>query len=175
MDIASFFGGVLAFADFIYASPFGMIVLFVFALLANATILFPILVEPVVFALAAIAPDVFTVLLIGILTGIAAAIGEMSGYIIGMLGVETLRKMRKQQVEQIFEYGEKLANKGIPIIVFGAFTPFPFDLMGIAAGVIHYNPKKFFLGALIGKVPRYVLVALAGFYGIGWLKAFFGL
>ncbi len=121
------------------------------------------------------APDIFTVLLIGTVTGIAAAIGEMSGYIVGLLGVETLRKMRKQQVEQIFEYGEKLANKGIPLIVFGSFTPFPFDLMGIAAGVIHYNPKKFFLGALIGKVPRYVLVALAGFYGIGWLKAFFGL
>ncbi len=175
MDIASFFGGVQAFADFIYSSPFGMVILFFFALFANATIFFPILVEPVVFALAAIAPDAFTALLIGIVTGIASAIGEMSGYIVGMLGVETLRKMHKARVEQIFEYGEKLANKGIPIIVFGSFTPFPFDLVGIAAGIIKYDPKKFFIGALLGKVPRYVLVALAGFYGIGWLKAFFGL
>jgi membrane protein YqaA with SNARE-associated domain len=175
MDIASFFGGVEAFAGFIYASPFGMVVLFLFALLANATILFPILVEPVVLALAAIAPDPYTAMLIGVVTGVAAAIGEMTSYFAGRLGVETLRKMHKQQVEQIFKYGEKLANKGIPILVFGAFTPFPFDVMGLAAGVIKYSWKKFFIAALIGKIPRYTLVAIAGFYGLAGLKAFFGL
>jgi len=166
-----FFGSTTAIANFIYTSPFGMIAFFFFALLANATIFFPIVVEPIVLAAAVFAPDVYTALLIGVVAGIASAIGEMSGYIVGLFGARSLQKMKPKQVEKVFEIGERLADRGIPIIFLGAFTPFPFDLMGIAAGVIKFNPKNFFLAALGGKLLRYVLIALAGFFGVAWLKA----
>ncbi|MBN2067334.1 MAG: VTT domain-containing protein [Candidatus Diapherotrites archaeon] len=170
-----FFGSTTAIASFIYTSPFGILVLFFFVLFANATIFFPVLVEPIVFAVAGFAPDPYTALFIGSISGVASAIGEMSGYILGLLGVKTLQKMKPKRVNQIFEIGESLADKGIPIIFLGALTPFPFDLLGIAAGIIRYDPKRFFLAALGGKLARYVLIAMVGFYGVSWLKPLFGL
>ena len=176
MDLFGFFSSSgSALVEFVYASPFGIVVFFFYALFANATIFFPILVEPIVFAVAAFAPDPFTAVFVGIVAGVASAIGEMSGYIFGLLGVKTLQKMSKKRVEKIFELGESLANKGIPIIFLGALTPFPFDLLGIAAGLIKYSPKKFFAGALAGKTLRYVLIAVAGFYGLAWLKTALGI
>ena len=170
-----FFAGTAAIATFIYVSPYGLIAFFFFALFANATIFFPILVEPIVLAVAAFSPSLYFALLVGVVAGVASGIGEMSGYILGLLGVKTLQKMSQKKVEKIFEIGERLADRGIPIIFLGALTPFPFDLMGIAAGIIRYSPKKFFLGALAGKLARYVLIALAGFYALTWLKPLLGI
>jgi len=60
------------------------------------------------------------------------------------------------------------------LIAFFAFTPLPFDLIGIAAGLVKYSKKKFFLGCLIGKIPRYIILAYAGYFGITFLIHFFG-
>jgi membrane protein YqaA with SNARE-associated domain len=168
----------LFFSNFVYASPFGIIVLFLFTVFANASLFLPILVEPIVFVVAGFAPNAWIALLIGVVTGIGAAIGEMSGYILGLLGIKTLKKMSEKKVDQILEIGENLANKGMPIIFLGAFTPFPFDLVGIAAGLIRYDPKRFFVAAMLGKVLRYGLVAFLGFVGINalpWLAHLLGL
>lgn len=182
MDLSFFLSSpeVLAnfFTTFVYSSPFGILLLFLFALFANVSLFLPILVEPVVLVVAAFAPNPLMVLLIGFVTGTAAAIGEMSGYIFGLLGVKTLKKMKEKHVEKIFEIGEKLADRGMPIIFLGAFTPFPFDLIGIAAGIIKYDPKKFFIAALGGKVLRYSLIAFVGYWGmesLPWIAGVLGL
>jgi len=179
MDLGSIISDPMAaagfFANFVYASPFGIIALFLFVVFANASLFLPILVEPVILAVAALAPNAFAVLMIAVVTGIAAGLGEMSGYIFGLLGVKTLQKMGEKKVEKIFEIGERLANNGMPIIFMGSLTPFPFDLIGIAAGIIKYDPKKFFVAATLGKIVRYVLVGLAGFWGIAWLRLLLGM
>ncbi|MFA4854980.1 MAG: VTT domain-containing protein [archaeon] len=166
------------FRDLVYGNPWGIIILFLFTIVANATIFFPIIVEPVVFVVAAFAPNLGTALLVGIVTGTAAAIGEMSGYLVGMVGVNTLKKMKKGQVEKTFEIGEKLANKGMSIIFIFAFTPLPFDIVGIAAGIIRYDLRRFFFATWVGKVLRYSLVAVVGFVGmesIPWLAHLLGM
>ncbi len=182
MDFSIFLSGtaeiVSFFTQFFYGSPWGIPLLFLFTLFANASIVLPILVEPVVLAVAAFAPNIWTAIFVGILTGTAAAIGEMSGYILGLLGVKTLKKMSKAKIEKVFEVGEKLADKGMPIIFIFAFTPLPFDLIGIAGGIIKYDPKRFFLATWLGKLLRYVLVALVGFLGmeaLPWLGTLLGL
>ncbi len=170
MDLSLLLNNATALAEFVYASPFGIIALFIFALIANASLFFPISVEPVVLLVAAGAPNILFVLIIGAVIALAAALGEMSGYIFGMIGVKTLQKFDQKRVEKIFEMSEKLADKGIPLIFLGAFTPFPFDIIGLAAGLIRYDVKKFFLAAFGGKLLRYELVALVGFFGVAWLK-----
>ena len=182
MDPFFFLSDPAAIAEFfrtlVYATPWGVVLLFLFTLFANASIVLPILVEPVVLVVAAFAPNLETAIFIGVLTGTAAAIGEMSGYILGLFGANTLKKMSKVKTEKIFEVGEKLANKGMPIIFMGAFTPFPFDIIGLAAGIIKYDPKRFFIATWLGKLLRYVLVALVGFLGmeaLPWLGTILGL
>lgn len=175
MDIGFILSNTAALSELLYSSPFGIVLLFLFTVFANASLFFPILVEPIVFAVSAFAPNLIVALLIGVVTGTAAAIGEMAGYIFGMFGVKTLQRFDEKRVEKIFEMGEKLANKGIPIIFLGSFTPFPFDIIGIAAGLIRYDPKKFFFAALLGKVLRYTIIAVAGFFGAVWIKAWVGM
>lgn len=186
MDLGFFFNSpqVLAafFADFVYSTPFGMIVLFIFALVANASLFLPIAVEPVVFLLGILSPNIWLVIAIGLVTGTAAALGEMSGYILGLFGIKTLQRMSEKRVEKVFELGEKLADKGVGLIFIFAFTPLPFDLIGIAAGLIKYDPKRFFIAAWAGKSARYLLVAFLGYFGgvamvtaMPWLKTILGI
>ena len=166
------------FRELVYGNPWGLAILFFFAIVANATIFFPIVVEPIVLVLAAFAPNLATALLLGIVTGSAAAIGEMSGYMLGLVGVSTLKKMKEGQVEKIFEIGEKLANRGMPIIFACSFIPFPFDIVGMAAGIIKYDIRRFFVATCAGKALRYSLVAMVGFLGmeaIPWLAQLLGL
>lgn len=166
------------FRVLVYGNSLGLVILFFFAIIANATIFFPIVVEPIVFVVAAFAPNLATALLVGVATGTGAAIGEMSGYMLGLVGVSTLKKMKEGQVEKIFELGEKLANKGMPIIFTCAFIPFPFDIVGMAAGIIKYDIRRFFIATCAGKALRYSLVALVGFLGmeaIPWLAHMLGL
>ncbi|MCR4369380.1 MAG: VTT domain-containing protein, partial [archaeon] len=66
-----------------------------------------------------------------------------------------------------------LGSKGMIFVFFGAMTPFPFDIIGIAAGLVKYDPKKFFVAALLGKVTRYIILGVAGFYGLEILQNFF--
>ena len=59
------------------------------------------------------------------------------------------------------------------IIALGSMTPFPFDLIGIAAGLMKYDPRKFFVAAMVGKWVRYILIAFAGSFGIAIIKSWF--
>ena len=91
------------------------------------------------------------------------------------MGHKGLKKVKPEDALKIERLTKRIKNKGIPIIALGAFTPFPFDLIGIAAGLIKYDPKKFLIGALLGKIPRYILLGLAGYYGLSALRvSFFG-
>lgn len=56
-----------------------------------------------------------------------------------------------------------------------AATPFPFDFIGIVAGLIRYNAAKFFVALSFGRLLRYELIAFAGFFGIEAIKKFFAI
>jgi uncharacterized membrane protein YdjX (TVP38/TMEM64 family) len=90
------------------------------------------------------------------------------------MGIKSFEKMKKSEVENINHLKEKIANAGIPIIAFFAFTPLPFDAVGLAAGLIKYSIKKFFIGCWVGKVPRYIIIAYAGLFGVQFVKLVFG-
>ncbi|HZX19880.1 MAG TPA: VTT domain-containing protein [archaeon] len=151
---------------------YGLVGLFIGALIANATILFPLFVEPILFALASSQASIYDALLLGLIMGIGAGFGEMSGYLIGVLGVSTIKKQGLYKVDQMVDITKKLEKSGMIFIYIGAIIPFPFDLIGVTAGLLKYDFKKFFVAAVLGKTTRYILIAIAGYYSIGLLKAF---
>ena len=154
---------------------FGYLGLFIASLIANATIILPVPIDFLIFGIGAMSNNLFVVLIAGFIAGLGAALGEMTSYLIGRMGHKGLEKVKPEDALKIERLTKRIKNKGIPIIALGAFTPFPFDLIGIAAGLIKYDPKKFLIGALIGKIPRYILLGLAGYYGLSGLRvAFFG-
>jgi membrane protein YqaA with SNARE-associated domain len=108
--------------------------------------------------------------------GVAAAFGEMAAYAIGRLsGHASFRKrmvrVRKglpahtlyfvwaRQIKRRTDPGDWTSKYGFWAIPIFAFSPLPMDLLGLVLGYLRYNPGKFFLGSLIGKVPRSLLLA----------------
>lgn len=156
---------------------FGLLGFFVASIIANATIFLPVPIDVAVFLFGKIefyALGLLSPLLLGLVVGLGAAIGELSGYIIGLFGVKSIEKMKREEIKKIVEKEKEIHKYGVFVILIGAFTPFPFDLIGIAAGLIKFDPKKFFLACLIGKILRYVLIAYAGFYSIEFLRGLLG-
>jgi membrane protein YqaA with SNARE-associated domain len=193
-----FFGGIifvliiLAIINFYYSDPkgfeemlfsfiesFGYLGLFLISIIANATILLPLPLDILILAITSNPLGnltIFEILIIGLVVGVGSAIGEMSAYIIGLMGVKSAEKILKVETNKLQEISKRIRSSGMVFIFLGAFTPFPFDLIGIAAGIIRYDLKRFFIAAALGKIARYTLLAIAGFYGIELIKSilFFG-
>lgn len=150
---------------------YGLVGLFIASLIANATVFFPLLIEPILFTIASAQKTFLEAFLIGLIMGVGAGIGEMSAYLIGSLGVESIKKKGLYEIEKMVDIREKIDKWGMPFIYIGAIIPFPFDIIGVTAGLVRYDFRKFFIAAVLGKTTRYVLVAIAGYYSVGFLKA----
>jgi len=136
---------------------------FLAGILSSVTIFLPTPGFVIVFGLAGFLNPIF----IGVLAGIGAAIGELVGYIIGYGAEKYVLKKRKKAKDWLskIDFYFKKYNPMAVIFIFAA-TPLPFDFAGIACGAIHYPPEKFFIATLAGKLVKYLIIAIAGYYGI---------
>ncbi|UCD07445.1 MAG: VTT domain-containing protein [Candidatus Aenigmatarchaeota archaeon] len=151
-----------------FAITWGYLGIFLVSIIGNATIFFPIPSFAVVFVLGAVLDP----WLVGVVAGVGAAIGELTGYLLGRGGRELLKKRNRKWFTKAKRWSEK---RGVfPVIIIFAATPIPYDIIGILCGVIKYNLKKFFLATLIGKIIINVLIAWAGSYSVAWVVQVFG-
>jgi len=147
--------------------PYGYLGAFLINLIASSTIIFPLPAAAFVFALG----SVLNPLLIGLVSGLGAAIGEFTGYGIGVGSRKIIKRKWKKQIDET----QKLFAKygGFFIIFIFAATPLPDDIVGIVGGIFRYPIKKYFLAVLLGKIVLNVIIAYAGFYGIKWIQNYF--
>ena len=173
---------VILFAVFIFQNSsfvnelvqgYGLVGLLIASVVANASIFLPVPIDILIFAVAAQLNGFVELFAIAFVTGFWAAIGEMTAYIMGLLGVKTFEKAKNREFVQINNIKEKLGRKGELFIFLGALTPFPFDIIGITAGLIKYDFKKFFIAAFAGKFVRYLLIGMAALYGFSFVKDLF--
>lgn len=153
------------------ALQYGLIGVFAAAVLLNASVLLPLPFDILFIAVASL--HIYNPVLLGIVAGIGAAIGEMVAYCLGFFGSKAIEKMTLLQVERITDFKKKIKGIGTIFIFIGALVPFPFDLIGIAAGLIKFDWKRFFIAVLLGRTIRHVLIAVAIYYGIEALSGFF--
>ena len=134
-------------------------------LVNNATIVFPAFGQAFIVALA----DTLNPFTMGLVGGAGAALGESTGYLVGMSG-------RHAWAGGGLRYGRlnALAQRwgGAAIFVFAA-TPLPFDVAGIWAGSVRYSFWKFLLLTGAGKVVQITALGLAAFYSISWMERVF--
>ena len=157
---------------------FGPIGLFFAAILANASVLLPLPIEVLVIPLASIdyfGAGILSPLFLGLLVGFGAAIGELVAYFFGVGGNKVLKKLNKEQLVRVKWIEDNVEKYGVSFVALFAFVPFPFDLIGIACGVLKFPMHLFFLGAMVGKIPRYTILCYAGYFGVPWLLALFGI
>lgn len=144
---------------------FGYPGIFVFSIVANATIVLPAPQLAVIFAMG----GVFHPVGVGLAAGAGATLGELSGYLAGFSGQAVIedRALYNRLEEWMTRYGP------LAMVVL-AFLPLPFfDLAGIAAGALKMPAPKFLFWCLLGKIPKMILVAYAGAYSIDWLARWF--
>jgi membrane protein YqaA with SNARE-associated domain len=128
--------------------------IFLFSILANATILIP--VPGVVFTSAMGA--IFNPLFVSLAAGGGAALGELSGYLAGFSGQAVVEN--SERYERVVRWMRKYGDWTILVM---AFIPNPlFDMAGMVAGILKMPIGKFLLFCVIGKILKMMMFAYAG-------------
>jgi membrane protein DedA with SNARE-associated domain len=162
--------GVTPFVDVVgiaqgLISQYGILGLFISVMLMNASILLPLPADLVIFSAGALSNGslLFNPLVIGLVAGLAASIGELTAWAVGYETDKLVLKKRHgatyQKVESMFK------DFGFVGIAVFSLLPFPHDVIGLFAGAVRYDVVKYFTATLIGKTVRCVLLAYAGYYG----------
>jgi len=137
---------------------------FLISLIGNATVILPGAVLPILSAIGVVLYPVTGPsgpIIVGLIGGVGAAIGEMTGYMVGYSGRGIVE--RANLYNRLVEW---LRRWGALAIFTLALVPFFFDLAGIAAGVLRFPLWKFILVCWLGRTILYVGIVLAA--GWGW-------
>jgi membrane protein YqaA with SNARE-associated domain len=152
---------ILVFSDQISElSMYGYVGAFLIALLGSATIILP---SPAFAAIIAMSASLDPVLL-GIVAGIGSGLGEITGYLAGS-GARTALNNHFKETKKIEDLVRRYDVLGIFVL---SFIPNPlFDMAGIVAGGLKIHWTHFLSACVLGRVLRYVLLALLGSFTLG--------
>ena len=130
---------------------------FLISLVSNATIFLPMPSLLLLFALGAS----FNPILVGLVSSVGGAIGELSGYIAGRSGRGIARE------NKWFTRADRWMRRWgtLTVFVFSLVPVLPIDTAGLAAGVLHFPVLKFLAACFLGKTILYIGMALFGAWG----------
>jgi len=149
------------------AIQYGYFGIFLISFVGAVSIFFPTPYTVIIFALG----STFEPLWIAVAAGIGSAVGEFSGYLLGLGG----RKVISGRYKEKMEFLVKVFNKfGLVTIFLFALTPLPDDLLFIPLGVMRYSIVRAFVPALIGKFCMNLIVAYSGRFSIQIIRDIFG-
>ena len=153
---------------------YGYLGIFVMSLAGAVSIIVPVPDTIVVFTLAGLKIGdgwVFEPLLIALAATLGGAIGEVSGYLLGL----TSKKVITGKYKKNMDFLSRVFNRFGAIAIFAfALTPLPDDLVFIPLGASRYNPIKAFAPALTGKLLICLAVAYGSRFSIGIIRDIFG-
>lgn len=148
-------------------TQYGYLGAFAVSVLGNLTILIPVPSALVVYAFGLVLDP----LVLGMVSGIGATIGEFSAYLVGRGGRMALKGNQLERLESI----RKIVGKYGAIVVFlFALLPLPDDLLLVPLGVMGYDWKRILVSMLAGKTVMCLVVAYAGALSFGWVRDLFG-
>ena len=101
---------------------------------------------------------------VGVLSGLGATIGEITGYLLGYSG-----RMAVHETHPYSRMVRWMSKWGDLTIFLLALLPNPlFDIAGITAGVLKYPVWRFILLGSAGRIPKHILFAYLGHWGVGF-------
>jgi membrane protein YqaA with SNARE-associated domain len=140
--------------------------IFLITLIGYSTIFFPLPVAIFVFSVAGF----LNPWLLAISAGLGSAFGEMTSYALGFGGRKLI--LKKEQIEKLEKITDILKKRGtfFAVLFLASLPFFGGDILGISAGFLKYDFKKFFLASFIGKTILHLAISFAGFFGISWIR-----
>ncbi len=144
---------------------------FIISFLGNTTILFPIPYMLLTFFLGSLVDSntglyLFDPWMVGIVSGLGAMLGEMTGYLIGYGGGQLIEENQRNSFREYIE----IHPRATPFVIwFLAVTPIPDDFLIIPLGAAKYSWWKVAIPQFIGKSMFMVAAAWVGRLSLGFL------
>jgi len=152
---------------------YGYLGAFIISVFGGATIIAPIPMTPVVFALGTVMRPDFAPYMGPIFVGIAAGLGETLGgisiYMTGYGGGTALQDMKEGKIKSAYMRMTSWVERRGSLTLFvlsAVVNPF-FYPAALAAGALRCGIWRYFFICLIGKTIKGITVAAAGYWGLG--------
>ncbi len=150
---------------------YGYLGAFIISILGGATIIIPIPMLAVVFALGGALKYTW---LLGIVAGLGETLGALSIYMTGYGGGVAIAKGIHGKLQVAYERMMNQMHKRGSLTLFllaAVINPF-FYPAALAAGALRFSIRKYFVICWAGKTIKGLTVAYAGYYGLrGLLRA----
>lgn len=160
---------------------YGYLGAFLISIFGGATILAPIPMTPMIFALGTVMKPLFAPYLGPVFVGICAGAGETIGgiaiYMTGYSGGSAILTRRNKRLEAAYARVMGWMRKRGSLILFivsAVINPF-FYPAAITAGVLKFGMRRFILITFLGKTIKGMTVAAAGYWGLGSILRALGL
>lgn len=134
-----------------------------YGLTALESIIFPIPVDPLLAACVYARSESWVS--IGVLTTIWSVIGGVIGWYLGFAVqdfVSDMLQLLPHQIagpEKFSAVSAAFAELGIILVLIGAFTPLPYKVIAVSAGLFGYALLPFIIFSVIGRGARFLLVS----------------
>jgi len=114
--------------------------------------------------------DQFDLHILALLSAITATIAKQIIFYVSYGG----RKIIAEKTRKRMRPFERLVKRyGAAAAFFAAATPIPDDLVYVPLGLAKYNPKRFFVATLAGKIVlSYIIVAISHYLGFSLVEPF---
>lgn len=152
---------------------YGYLGAFLISVFGGATILVPVPMTPVVFALGTVMAPSFAPYLGPVFVGAAAGLGETIGglsiYMTGYGGGTALHDIKQGKIKAAYTRMLGWVERRGSLTLFAlsaVLNPF-FYPAALAAGALRFGIKRFFLICWAGKTIKGITVAAAGYWGLG--------
>jgi len=151
-----------------FVSSYGYAGAFLISIFGNFTIFLPVPFAIVIYAFGA-NPSI-SPLLLGLVCGLGATVGEFTAYLIGRGGRELIDERYGRRLE-----GAKalVQRYGMLVIFLFAALPLPDDLILIPLGMLRYSLRKALAAAFLGKVAMCTAIAYAGRFSFAFVRDLF--
>jgi membrane protein YqaA with SNARE-associated domain len=150
------------------STQYGYFGIFLISLIGAMSIFFPIPYTVVIFTLGGVSS--LDPILIALVAGLGSAIGEFSGYLLGLGGRKAIGEKYQKKMTVLARIFKRYGS--VVIFIF-ALTPLPDDLLFIPLGVMRYSILRAFIPALIGKITMNFIVVYSGRLSIGLIRSIF--
>jgi membrane protein DedA with SNARE-associated domain len=141
---------------------------FIISILGGATIVIPVPMLAVVFALGSAMDQVWQVALVGLSAALGELIGALTIYITGHGAGRVIVENRHGKVQRAYEKLLGLMERKGPLVLFivaSVVNPF-FYPAALAAGALRFGIWKYSIIVFAGKIIKCMTVVYAGYYGL---------
>jgi len=107
---------------------------------------------------------------LALLSGISAAVAKQIIFFVSFNG----RRIMTEKTRKRMRPFERLVKKyGAAAAFVAAATPIPDDIIFVPLGLAKYNPKRFFIATLTGKIIlSYIIVLISHYIGLSFIEPF---